>query len=159
MVVVIVIAISAMIFVVPVSLVHRPSTVVVIVVRVAPVGAWIWWPVPPSSDPPVATAVDAPVTIDPDEAFSWNRGADLIAYGGWRSSDIDPDLSPCGHCKNRYGKNHSTAKSFRSGKCHSFAPFYFRLNFERALKFDAEMPSDESSLTCSFRVFGVLFAG
>jgi hypothetical protein len=99
-VVVIVIVVVSVILVVPVPFVHLPPTVVVIVMGMAPVGAWVGRSVPAPRNPSVVTAGDAPVTVDPDETFAWERRADFIANRwGW-SSDIDLDLAPCGCCKN-----------------------------------------------------------
>lgn len=99
-VVVIIVIVMIVIFVVPVSFMHLPSTFVVIVVRVAPVGAWVWRPVPASWDPVVATAVDAPVTVDPDETVARYWRPDFIANWRGRSSDIDLNLAPRGCCNN-----------------------------------------------------------
>ena len=94
--VVVMVVVMPVILVVPVSLMHRPSAVIVIVVGMAPVGARVWRPVPAACDPAVVIVHNAPVTLDPNKALSRHWGADLIA-NQWRwSSDINLDLTPCG---------------------------------------------------------------
>jgi len=95
-VMVVIVVISTVILVVPVSLMHRPSAVIVIVVRMAPVGARVWRPVPAACHPAVVIVHDAPVTVDPDKAVSRHWGADLIANRRWWCSDINLDLAPYG---------------------------------------------------------------
>jgi hypothetical protein len=95
-VVVVVVVVMAMILVVPVSLMHRPSAVIVIVVGMAPVGARVWRPVPAARYPAVVIVHDAPVTVDPNKAVSRHWGADLIANRRWWCSDINLDLAPYG---------------------------------------------------------------
>jgi hypothetical protein len=90
--------IAAVILAVPVAFVHLPSTVVMIVVGVGPIGAWVWPSVPSARIPLVAAAYSTPVSIDPDEAFARKRGAYLITNRRRGSADVDVDLSPCGGC-------------------------------------------------------------
>jgi hypothetical protein len=99
-VVIIVIVMITVILMVPVSFVHLPSTLVVIVVGVAPVSAWVWRSVPAPRNPSVAIADDSPVTVYPHETVARHRRADFITNRRGRSSNIDLDLAPRGCCNN-----------------------------------------------------------
>ncbi len=94
-----VIMMVAVVFVVPVTFVHVPSVLVVVVVRVAPVGTFIGWTIPASRNPDIAACIDAPIAIDPYEAFSGRRGTALNAQWGRGAADGDtePDLGGCGN--------------------------------------------------------------
>lgn len=97
-VVVVEIVVIAVVFVVPVSFMHLPALLVVVVVWMAPVGSRIGRPLPNPRDPDIPTAAISPVAINPDEAFSWNRWPYLIVQG-WRcGADVDADLTECGNC-------------------------------------------------------------
>jgi hypothetical protein len=99
-VVIIVIVMISVIFVVPVSFMHLPSTFVVIVVGMTPVGAWVWRPVPAPRNPSVVIAGDSPVPVDPDETVARHRRADFIANRRGRRSNVYLDLAPRGCCNN-----------------------------------------------------------
>jgi hypothetical protein len=82
----------AMIVTVPVSFVEAPSFLVMVIVRMAPIGAGVRWPIPTSWNPYVASVSCAPIAVDPGESFARGRGTSLIAHW-WRiSADIDANL-------------------------------------------------------------------
>jgi len=87
-----VVAMVAVVFVVPVAFVHLPAAVVVVVVGVAPVGPGVGRTLPDAGTPNIATAVVSPVTFGPDVAFAGHGGADFIAEGWRGAADVDVDL-------------------------------------------------------------------
>jgi hypothetical protein len=91
-IVVVVVMAIAMIVTVPVSFVEAPSFLVVVIVRMAPIGAGVRRPVPTSWNPYVLSVSCAPITVDPGVSFAGGRGTSLIAHW-WRiSANIDADL-------------------------------------------------------------------
>jgi hypothetical protein len=89
---VMVVMVIAVIVTVPVSFVEAPSFLVMVIVRMAPIGASVRRPVPTSGNPYVLSVSGTPVAVDPGEAFARRRGASLIAQRGRISADIDADL-------------------------------------------------------------------
>jgi hypothetical protein len=77
---------------VPVSLVHLPTFSVVVIVRVTPVRPFIWRTVPASLDPPVTLTNWFPISIHPDEAWTWSRSILLVADRRWRGPDVHRNL-------------------------------------------------------------------
>jgi hypothetical protein len=80
------------IFVVPVTFVHLPALLVVVVVGMVPVGASVGWLLPDAAMPDVAASVVSPVAIGPHEAYAGCGWADFIAQGRWGATDVDVDL-------------------------------------------------------------------
>jgi hypothetical protein len=56
---------------VPMSFVHSPAFAIVIIMRMAPVCPFIWRTVPASPDPPVMATNRFPISIHPDEVWTW----------------------------------------------------------------------------------------
>jgi hypothetical protein len=77
------------VFMVPMSLVHLPAFPIVVIVRMAPVRPFVWRPVPVPPDPPVMVTNWFPISIHPDEVWSWRRSILLIADRWWWSPDVD----------------------------------------------------------------------
>ena len=101
-IVVMVVVVIAMIIMVPVSFVEAPSLLVVVIVRMAPIGAGVRRPVPTSGNPYVLALSGAPITVDPSVAFAGWRGTSLIAHW-WRiSADINANLRKSRHCEHCY---------------------------------------------------------
>lgn len=73
---------------VPMSLVHLPTFSVVVIVRMTPVCPFIGRAVPASPDPPVMVTNWFPISINPDEVWTWSRSILLIADRGWRGPDV-----------------------------------------------------------------------
>jgi hypothetical protein len=96
--VVMIVVVVAMVLAVPVTFVHLPALLVVVVVGMGPVGAGVGWPLPDAGDPDVVVAANSPVAIDPGVAFSWHGRPDLIADCRRRRPDIDLDLAECRDC-------------------------------------------------------------
>src|SRR5882757_6245140 len=92
----------AMVLAVPVAFVHLPAPVEVVIVRVAPVRAPIWRPIPTSRNPVVPASIVSPVAIDPDESVSRHCRAYLIPER-WRGT-TDKHLN-LGKGRNRKGRN------------------------------------------------------
>ena len=91
-IVVMVVMVIAMIVTVPVSFVEAPSFLVMVIVRMAPIGAGVRRPVPTSWNPYIPSVSCAPIAVDPSVSFAGGRGTSLIAHW-WRiSADIDADL-------------------------------------------------------------------
>ena len=84
--------------VIPMARGHAPATVVALVVGLGPIAACIRGTAPGTGDPDVASAVNAPVSIDPNEAGSGPRPPTLIADGRRSLADgeAEADLSECG---------------------------------------------------------------
>jgi len=99
--VVMIVVMIAMVFAVPVALMYSPALLVVVVVRMAPVGARVGWPLPSAGDPDIVAAARAPVPIDPGVAFSGHERPDLISHRRRRGADIDLDLAECRNCQGR----------------------------------------------------------
>jgi hypothetical protein len=93
MMVMIPIMVIAMILVVPVALMHLPPTVIMVIVRMAPVSSCVGWSLPPARDPDIPVSVRAPISVDPNETLSRDRGAWLIAQRRWWCTDVHPNLS------------------------------------------------------------------
>jgi hypothetical protein len=91
-IVVMVVMVIAMIVMVPVSFVELPSLLVMVIVRMAPIGAGVRRPVPTSGNPYVLSVSCAPIAIDPSVSFAGRRGTSFITHW-WRiSADIHADL-------------------------------------------------------------------
>jgi hypothetical protein len=93
--VVMIVVVIATVFAIPVALMDPPALLVVVVVRVAPVGAGVGWLLPTPGDPDVVAAARAPVPVDPRVAFSWHQRSYLIADWWRRGADINLDLTEC----------------------------------------------------------------
>ena len=91
------IVVVAMIFMIPVAFVHTPAFLVVVVVRMGPVGAGIRRAIPAAWNPDVTALVDSPVAIDPGIAFARDRWACFITQWGRCSADVDANLPKHGH--------------------------------------------------------------
>jgi hypothetical protein len=101
--VMIVVVMIAMIFVVPVSFVHLPSLLVVVVVRMGPVSASVGWTIPAAGNPDVPTVVNSPVAVDPGIPVSGHRWAYFVAHRRRCSADVDADLPKQWHCQGDCG--------------------------------------------------------
>src|SRR5216684_6827460 len=77
---------------VPMSLVHLPTFSVVVIVRMAPVCPFIGRPVPASPDPPVMVTNWFPISVHPDEVWTWSWSILLIANRRWRGPDVHRNL-------------------------------------------------------------------
>ena len=91
-----VVVVSVVILVVPVAFVHLPALLVVVVMRVAPIGAGVRWPHPDSGHPDIAASAVAPVSLSPNETLARHGGPHLIAQRRRRTADVDVDLSDGG---------------------------------------------------------------
>src|SRR5258708_22175118 len=85
-VVVVAVVMVAMVFAIPVTFVHLPAALVVVVVGVAPVGAGVGWSLPAAGDPDVAATACSPVTVNPVVAFFRHRRPYLVA-DRWRRAE------------------------------------------------------------------------
>ena len=93
-IVVTVVVMIAMVFVIPVAFMHLPALLVVVIVRMAPVGTGVGWPLPDAGVPDIVAAAIPPITIDPGVAFSRHRRPYLIPHRRG-SAEIDADLAEC----------------------------------------------------------------
>jgi hypothetical protein len=93
------VVVIAMVFVVPMALMHLPATLIVVVVRMAPVSACVGWALPNPWDPDIPSAASSPVAVNPDEAFSWKGRPHFIANGWRRRPDVNLDLAECRDCQ------------------------------------------------------------
>ena len=83
----------SVVFVVPVTFVHLPALLVVVVVGMAPVGASVGRALPDAWAPDVASTVISPVAFGPYIALAGHCGTDFDAQRGWGATDIHMDLS------------------------------------------------------------------
>jgi len=104
MAVVPVVMVVAVVLVVPVPFMDLPSLLVVVVVRMGPVGPGVGRPLPDAGDPDVASAAISPVTVDPGVAFSGHRRPCLIAQRWRRGADINVNLAKCRDGQGRCGE-------------------------------------------------------
>ena len=92
------VVVIAMVFAIPVAFMHLPAPLVVVVVRMAPIGAGVRWTLPDAGDPDVPAAALTPIAIDPDEAL-FRHGRPYLIPDWWRrGADIDLDLAECWDC-------------------------------------------------------------
>jgi hypothetical protein len=89
-------AMVAVIFVVPVAFMHLPALLIMVVVRVAPIGASVGRSLPAASSPDVTSSYVSPVSIGPYVAFARHGWTGFVAEWWWGSTDIDVDLSDGG---------------------------------------------------------------
>ncbi len=93
-----IVVVIAVIFAVPMTFMDLPALLVVVVVRMGPVGTGIGRTLPDAGNPHIMAATLSPVAIDPGVAFSWRDGSDLITHW-WRSgADINLNLAECRDC-------------------------------------------------------------
>jgi hypothetical protein len=93
-----VVVVIAMVFVIPMTFMHLPATVIMVVVRMAPVGSRVGRPLPTPGDPDIPPAAWSPVAIHPGVAFSRHRRPYLIANGWRRRADVNLYLAECRNC-------------------------------------------------------------
>lgn len=86
----------AVVFVVPMSLVQLPAFLVMVIVRVAPVGPFVGRTVPASLDPAVVAAIGGPIPFYPDVTRTGERSTLLVADRRWRGSDVYRNLGRTG---------------------------------------------------------------
>ncbi len=82
-----------MIVVIPVTFVHLPAAVVVIVVWMAVVSTLVRRTLPAARNPVISAAIVAPVPIDPCKSGTRRRRAALIPYRRGRAPDIHMNLA------------------------------------------------------------------
>ena len=104
MVVMAMIVVIAVVFMIPVAFVQTPAFLVVVVVRMGPVGAGIGWAIPAAGNPDVTALVDSPVAVDPGITFAGDRRAYFITQWGRCSADVDADLPEYRSCES-YGRD------------------------------------------------------
>jgi hypothetical protein len=104
MAVVPVVMVIAVVLVVPVPFMDLPSLLVMVVVRMGPVGTSVGRPLPDAGNPDVASAAISPVTADPGVAFSGHRRPCLIAQRRGCGADINMNLAKCRDGQGRCGE-------------------------------------------------------
>ena len=86
------VAVTIMVFVIPVAFVHSPAFAIVVVMRVVPVSAFIRWVVPTAWNPLIAMSVRSPVAIDPYVAGAGGLAAALDTKRRRCAADVDGNL-------------------------------------------------------------------
>ena len=92
------VVVIAMVFMIPMAFMHLPATLIVVIVRMAPVSSRVGRPLPNPGDPDIASAASSPVAINPDVTLSWKGGPCFISYGRWRA-EVNLDLAECRDCE------------------------------------------------------------
>ena len=87
-----VVVVIAMIFTIPVTFVHPPSLLVVVIVGMAIVGAGVGRLLPASTNPNVPTVLIAPIALGPNVSLSGSLRTNFIPQGWRGSADIDAYL-------------------------------------------------------------------
>src|ERR1700733_11485591 len=77
------VVVIAAVLVIPMSLVHLPAALVMVIVRMSPVRACIRRSLPDAGIPDITPAIVAPITVDPGVALAWHGRSDFIA-DRWR---------------------------------------------------------------------------
>lgn len=95
MVIVTVVAVTAVIFMIPVAFLHVPAVALVLIVRVIPVRAFIRRSLPHTRNPDVAASVDAPVSINPSVSFEGWWWAAFIANRRRRTTENNAEADLC----------------------------------------------------------------
>jgi hypothetical protein len=90
---------SPVILMIPVALMQRPALLVMIVVRMVPIRAFIWWTIPSSCHPLVMSPIRRPVPVNPCVAGTGHCSARLDAQRWRRNSDIHANLRRSGNGK------------------------------------------------------------
>jgi len=88
----VVLGMEIVIFVVPVSFVELPALLVVVIVRMIPVGSFVGRTVPASLNPAVVAAIGGPISIYPGVAGAGHWSTGLDAERWWRRSDVNRNL-------------------------------------------------------------------
>jgi hypothetical protein len=98
---VVIVVVTAVIFVVPVAFMHLPPLLVMIIVRMAPVSAGVWRAIPAARNPDIPSTLGTPIAVNPGITLAGHRRASLITHG-WRGpADINTNLRKGGPCKSR----------------------------------------------------------
>src|SRR3979411_2665955 len=81
-----------MVLMIPVTFMHPPALLVMIVMRMAPITAHVGGLFPLPCHPTIAIPVRRPVPVDPGITRTGHLPSLLIALWWWRASDIHADL-------------------------------------------------------------------
>jgi hypothetical protein len=82
-----------MVLMVPMPFVKLPAFAIVIVMRMVPIGAFIWRTLPPSCNPAIAMSARCPIPVDPSETRRRDRPSHFVTKRWRRCSDVDRNLS------------------------------------------------------------------
>jgi hypothetical protein len=83
----------AMVFVIPVPLMIVPPVLIMVIVRMVPVGTLIGRTIPAPRHPNITATVDAPIAIDPCKTRTRRRRPAFIAQ--WRRRTANDDANLC----------------------------------------------------------------
>jgi hypothetical protein len=97
-----------MIFVVPVAFMHLPALLVMVIVRIAPVGASVRRALPDTMHPHVMSSTVAPIAVGPDVSLTRHRRTHLVSQRWRRAANVHMDLGDggCSEC----GKDNSACE-------------------------------------------------
>src|SRR5580692_132855 len=77
---------------VPMTFMHLPALLVVVVMGMAPIGASVRRAHPDTGHPYIAASTVAPVAFGPDISLAGHGGTNLVAQRRRRAPDVDMDL-------------------------------------------------------------------
>ncbi len=89
----------AVVFMVPMAFMHLPALLVMVVVRMAPVGPFIRRTLPNSGPPDVAPTVVSPIAFGPDKAGAGHSRPCFVAQRRWGAANVNLDLGNSGSGK------------------------------------------------------------
>ena len=89
----IMVAVTVVVLVVPVAFMEPPAFSFMIVVGMAPIGAFKRRLFPVSRDPAIVTALLGPISFDPNVAWTGSHGTHFVADRRRADSEINPNLS------------------------------------------------------------------
>src|ERR1700680_3531203 len=99
MIVVITPVIIIVILVIPVAFVHFPAFLIVVVMRMVPIGTGVWGALPASGNPAIVMPLWYPISLDPNTPrLRWGTMA-LIAERGRGCSNVNRNLTECRDCQ------------------------------------------------------------
>lgn len=111
-----------MVFVVPMTLMHLPALLIVIVVRMVPVGPLVGWLIPATGDPSVVMPVGFPVAVNPCISATRSVSTPFKAQRGRRNPDVNANS-----CEGGKSDGGAQQQSIYPLQSHNLSPLEFRV--------------------------------
>jgi len=94
-----VVVVIAVIFVVPMAFMHLPALLVMVVVRMAPIGPLIRRTLPNARPPNITATVNPPIAFGPHKAGAGHSWSSFVAQRRWSAADVNLNLCDSGSGK------------------------------------------------------------